>query len=164
MHTVFILSPANLGGARAALLLREGAESALARQLDSPAGAPLHEVFSFISSLYFRGKAAYAAAFGAPPFGLERALVISPAEGLISAEEPLTRARARAWAGVEIDERNPDFTAPLVRHAEDLERGYGASTRFVLLGSVASNKYVRPLTRVFGDHLLFPPTSSAAAT
>jgi hypothetical protein len=26
----------------------------------------------------------------------------------------------------------------------------------VLLGSVASDKYVRPLTRVFGDHLLFP--------
>jgi hypothetical protein len=137
--------------------LRAGAESALARQLDSPGGAPLHEVFSFISSLYFRGKAAYAAAFGAPPPGLERALVISPAEGLISADEPLTLARARAWAGVEIDHRNPDFTAPLVRHAEDLERGYGATTRFVLLGSVASNKYVRPLTRVFGDHLLFPP-------
>jgi len=23
---------------------------------------------------------------------------------------------------------------------------------------VATNKYVRPLTRVFGDHLLFPPS------
>jgi hypothetical protein len=27
----------------------------------------------------------------------------------------------------------------------------------VLLGSVATEKYVRPLTMVFGDHLLFPP-------
>ena len=40
---------------------------------------------------------------------------------------------------------------------EALERAHGATTRFVLLGSVASKKYVRPLTCVFGDHLLFPP-------
>ena len=26
----------------------------------------------------------------------------------------------------------------------------------MLLGSVATDKYVRPLVRVFGDHLLFP--------
>ena len=156
-HTVFILSPANLGGERGALILRDGAGSLLAQQLRSQDGVPLREVFSFISSLYFRGKAAYAEAFGRPPPGLEATLVISPGEGLCAANEPLTLARARAWAGVPIDERNADFTAPLIRHAEDLERGYGATTRFVLLGSVASNKYVRPLTRVFGDHLLFPP-------
>jgi len=64
----------------------------------------------------------------------------------------------QTWAAVDIDENNHDFTAPLVRHAEELERGYGATTRFVLLGSVASSQYVRPLTRVFGDHLLFPPS------
>jgi hypothetical protein len=83
--------------------------------------------------------------------------VISPGEGLCAVEEPLTLERLRVWANVAVDERNADFTAPLVRHAEELERGYGATTRFVLLGSVASNKYVRPLTRVLGDHLLFPP-------
>jgi hypothetical protein len=57
---------------------------------------------------------------------------------------------------VAIDERNQEFTAPLIDDAVALERAYGATTRFVLLGSVASDKYVRPLTHVFGDHLLFP--------
>ena len=154
---MFILSPAKLGGERGTLILRPDAQLALAQQLRSETGAPLREVFSFISSLYFRGKATYAQAFGRPPAGLDAALVISPGEGLRAIDEPLTLARVRAWAGVPIDERNVDFTAPLIRDAEDLERGYGATTRFVLLGSVASNKYVRPLTRVFGDHLLFPP-------
>ncbi len=138
--------------------MRSGAASPLALQLRSPGGASLREVFSFISSLYFRGKAAYAAAFGRAPADLEAALVITPSEGLVSVETALTLERAQAWAGVDIDERNDAFTAPLIRHAEELERGYGATTRFVLLGSVASNKYVRPLTRVFGDHLLFPPS------
>jgi hypothetical protein len=124
----------------------------------SPGGAPLREVFSFISSLYFRGKAAYATAFGRAPADLEPSLVISPGEGLVSVDTALTLERAQTWATVDIDENNHAFTAPLIRHAEELERGYGATTRFVLLGSVASNKYVRPLTRVFGDHLLFPPS------
>ena len=157
-HAIFILSPANLGGERGALILRDGAGSALAQQLRSLGGVPLRELFSFISSLYFRGKATYAEAFGRPPPGLAGTLVISPGEGLCPVDEPLTLERARAWAQVPIDERNADFTTPLVGHAEELERGYGATTRFVLLGSVASNKYVRPLTRVFGDHLLFPPS------
>ena len=84
--------------------------------------------------------------------------MISPGDGLVSVDTALTLERAQTWATVDIDEDNPAFTAPLTRHAEELERGYGATTRFVLLGSVASNKYVRPLTRVFGDHLLFPPS------
>jgi len=154
---VFILSPSNLGGERASMILRSGAGSPLAQQIRSPGGAPLREVFSFISSLYFRGKVTYASVFGRPPEGLPPALVISAGEGLISADEPLTVERMRAWADVDIDHRNEVFTAPLVQHAEELERGYGATTRLVLLGSVASSKYVRPLTRVFGDHLLFPP-------
>lgn len=153
---MFIISPANLGGDRARLLFREGAASELARQVRSPAGAPLADVFSFISSLYFRGKLTYARAFGRPPPGLEAALVITPGDGLVAAHEPLTLERMSIWAGVDVDDRNDVFTAPLIAAVEALERAHGATTRFVLLGSVASNKYVRPLTRVFGDHLLFP--------
>jgi hypothetical protein len=152
-----LLSPANLGGARAALLLNAGAASPLALQLRSAEGARLGQMFSFISSLYFRGKVTYATAFGRPPPGSESALIISPGEGLRPVDEPVTVERMRAWASVAIDDGNAGFTEPLIQHAEDLERAYGATTRFVLLGSVASNKYVRPLTRVFGDHLLFPP-------
>jgi hypothetical protein len=154
---VFLLSPANLAGARASRVLGPASALPLAAALREPAGAPLGEVFAFVSSLYFRGKAAYAAAFGRPPEGLAGGLVISPAEGLCAVDERVTAERLRAWARVDVDARNEAFTRPLVRHAEALERAFGATTRFVLLGSVASDKYVRPLTRVFGDHLLFPP-------
>ena len=156
-HTVFIISPANLGGERARWLFREGAASALARRVRTPEGAPLSDVYTFISSLYFRGKVTYATTFARPPAGVDGALVITPGEGLCPVHEPLTLERMRAWAEVAVDDRNDAFTVPLVEAVEALERAHGATTRFVLLGSVATNKYVRPLTRVFGDHLLFPP-------
>jgi predicted kinase len=99
----------------------------------------------------------YAQAFGRAPEGLSGALVISPAEGLRFLHERLTLERLRAWAEVDIDENNPRFTRPLIEHASALERTLGDRTRFVLLGSVATDKYVRPLTQVFGERLLFPP-------
>src|SRR5215831_6598216 len=73
---VFLLSPAHCGGERAGLLLRARAEFPLAREVRSPGGAPLADVFSFLSGLYFRGKIAYARAFARPPQGLPPALVI----------------------------------------------------------------------------------------
>jgi hypothetical protein len=155
--TIFLLSPASLAGERAAMVCNPRAQFALAQQLRSPGGAPLGDVFSFVSGLYFRGKQTYAQAFGRPPEGLDAAYVISAGEGLRPLHDPVTIARLQQWAAVAIDAHNPDFTEPLVRDAEDLERAHGAATRFVLLGSVATSKYVRPLTRVFGDHLLFPP-------
>src|SRR5438132_10431681 len=54
-HRIFLLSPANISGERAKLLLRESAAFPLAQRLQSQ-GAPLGEVFSFISGLYFRGN------------------------------------------------------------------------------------------------------------
>jgi hypothetical protein len=129
----------------------------VALRLRSPSGAPLGDVFSFISGLYFRGKATYAAAFGRSPPGSSAGMVITPCEGLLSVNECVTLDRLQRWSAVPIHENNRMFTDPMVEHASELERAYGATARIVLLGSVASNKYVRPLTRVFGDHLLFPP-------
>ena len=156
-YTVFLLSPANLGGQRAALVFNSDAGFPLARALREPGGAPLGEVFSFVSGLYFRGKHTYAQAFGRAPPGLSGGLVISAGEGLRFLHERVTLDRLRAWAQVDIAASNRRFVEPLVEHAVALERAHGHDTRFVLLGSVASDKYVTPLTRVFGDHLLFPP-------
>jgi len=154
-HTIFLLSPANLAGERAKMVLNPRAGFGLARALHA-GGAPLGEVFTFVSGLYFRGKAAYAQAFARAPEEGASAFVISAGEGLRPLHEEITVTRLHEWAGVDIDEENDAFTAPLIRDAAALELAYGATTRFVLLGSVASNKYVGPLTQVFGDHLLFP--------
>jgi predicted kinase len=114
-------------------------------------------VFAFVSGLYFRGKKTYAEAFGRPPPALPPGLVISPTEGLRFLHERVTVARLRGWAEVDIDDRNPRFVEPFVRHVRALDQAHGRDTRFVLLGSVATDKYVRPLTDVFGERLLFPP-------
>jgi predicted kinase len=155
--TLFLISPANLGGQRGALLFNPGARFPLAEQLRTPEGAPLGDVFSFVSGLYFRGKRAYAEAFGKAPDGLSAGLVISPAEGLRFLYEPVTLERLRGWAHVPIDARNPAFTEPLIEHVRGLDRALGASAQFVLLGSVATDKYVEPLGGVLGPRLLFPP-------
>jgi predicted kinase len=155
--TIFFISPANLAGERGALLFRPTASFPLAEQLRSREGAPLGDVYSFVSGLYFRGKRAYAEAFGKAPAGLSAGLVISPAEGLRFLYEPVTLERLRGWAEVDIDEHNRAFTEPLIEHAAALDRALGAHARFVLLGSVATDKYVVPLGRVFGRRLLFPP-------
>jgi hypothetical protein len=155
-HTIFLLSPANLGGVRGDVILRPDAESRLACELRS-GGVPLGELFSFVSSLYFRGKVAYASAFARPPMDAPAALVITPGEGLLPLDERVTVDRLRTWATIAVDARNKRFTDPLLRQAVTLVRAHGATTRFVLLGSVASRKYVEPLLRAFGFRLFFAP-------
>ena len=98
MSSVFLLSPANTAGKRAAILLNPGAEFELAKRLRNDE-LTLGEVFSFLSGLYFRGKLAYARKFAAR-------------------------------------------TDPV--------------SRVVLLGSIATRKYVEPLGEVFGERLVFP--------
>ena len=133
---------------RGDIVLRAENDNRLACELRS-GGVPLGELFSFVSSLYFRGKVAYASAFARPPMGVPGALVITPGEGLLRLEERVTVDRLRTWATVAVDARNKRFTDPLLRHAVTLVRTHGATTRFVLLGSVASRKYVDPLVRAF---------------
>jgi hypothetical protein len=155
-HRVFLLSPAHCGGERAALLLREGADFDLARRVSRPPGAPLGEVFSFLSGLYFRGKLAYAQAFAAPPDALPGIYVITPNEGLRRHDERVDRARLRHFALVDIDAGDPRYHIPLARDALTLAAAIGAGCEVVLLGSVATGKYLEPLTAALGDHLRFP--------
>jgi hypothetical protein len=131
------------------MLLRSRTSPLTARLSDG--GAPLGEVFTWMSSLYFRGKLAYANRFG-------RALVIAPGRGLVPADMPIRITDLEEMAAVPVDEDEPRFREPLVRDANALERALGAGGHAVLLGSVASQKYVTPLLEVFGDRLLFPST------
>jgi hypothetical protein len=128
----------------------------LARALRSPEGAPLADVFSFISGLYFRGKVAYAREFGRASSGAPAAYVLTAGGGLCALDERVTLGRLERWSAVTVNENNPHFTAPLIRTASEALATHADSTRFVLLGSVATNKYVVPLLEVFGDRLFFP--------
>jgi hypothetical protein len=152
---VFLLSPANAGGERMALVLSPRARFALAWAVQG-AGAPLGEVFAFASGLYFRGKLAYARAFARPPEGVAGALVIAPGAGLVSVEALVRDAELRAFAAVRVDAREPRFREPLERDARALAAALDAVDEVVLLGSVASPKYVGPLLSILGRRLRFP--------
>jgi hypothetical protein len=156
MQRIYLLSPAHCGGPRARLLLSEKAEFELARKLRAPGGAPLSEVFTFLSGLYFRGKVAYARAFSSPPPGLPGALVITPRYGLRPPEEAISLPFLRRLASVPIDPADPRYRRPLLRDAERLAAAAGPECLFILLGSVATGKYLDLLTDVFGDRLRFP--------
>ncbi len=152
--TIFLISPANLSGKRGQMILNADATFELARALRSPAGAPLGELFQFVSGLYFRGKMSYARAFGRAN-GRESSFVMTAGGGLCSLDERVTIARLRGWQSVSVHEKNPHFTAPLQRQASELLDA-NADARFVLLGSVATRKYVKPLLEVFETRLFFP--------
>ena len=155
-NRIFLLSPAYCGGERARLFTNPRAEFELARRLRSPEGAPIGDVFSFLSGLYFRGKLAYAREFASPPAGVPGALVITPNEGLRSPDEPITPARLKRFARGDIDQRKRSYRQPLLRDARLVAEAAGEECDVVLLGSVASGKYVDVLTKVFGERLLFP--------
>jgi hypothetical protein len=154
-HRVFLLSPASAAGARIGLVLSPRARFELARRVQAD-GAPLGEVFRFASGLYFRGKLAYAEAFGRAPPGGSAALVIAPGDGLVPAETVVRAEDLLRLASVPVDHEEPRFREPLVRDARALARRLGAEGEVVLLGSVASKKYVEPLLAVFAERLLFP--------
>jgi hypothetical protein len=152
---IFLLSPANAAGLRANLIIREGAKSALAQRLRD-SGATLGEVFAFISGLYFRGKLTYAKRFVDPPAGLAGVYVITAGGGLMPADTVLTVERLREISAVPIDAANPHYRLPLERDARLLFELIGKNCEIVLLGSIATPKYVEPLLGIFGQRLLFP--------
>jgi hypothetical protein len=134
------------------MLLREEASFPLARRVRSTEGAPIGEVFSFLSGLYFRGKATYARAF-APA---RATFVITPNRGLLAIDEPITADVLRAFASIDIDHEDARFSEPLARDARTVARALGEEGTVVLLGSIASKKYVEVLGGIFGSGLLFP--------
>lgn len=152
---VFLLSPANSAGKRAQLLLREGAMFGLAQRLKN-GGLPLGEAFSFISGLYFRGKLAYASAFANPPDGAPGVLVITACGGLMSPDTLITQSDLCEISAAPVDASEPRYRIPLERDARRLHKQLGNNCEVVLLGSVATPKYVEPLLAIFGEKLIFP--------
>jgi hypothetical protein len=151
---IFLLSPANASGLRAKFLLGDGGRSPLAMRLRSE-GAPLGEIFSFISGLYFRGKLTYALAHANPPLGIPGVVVITAAGGLVSPNKTLSLEELRAIAAGNVDAAEPGYRVPLERDARLLCDRMG-DCEVVLLGSIATPKYVEPLLKIFGGRLMFP--------
>ena len=156
MHRVFLLSPANVAGKRAKMLLNAEAAFELARRLHTGGQVTLGEAFSFMSGLYFRGKFAYARAFARPPAGLDGAYVITSNRGLLPVDTPITAEELDSFSGESIDTRNPSYRDSLVRTALALGSVIPGDCSIVLLGSVASGKYTDHLLPIFGVSLQFP--------
>jgi hypothetical protein len=153
---IFLLSPANSAGKRAGFLMRANGRSALAQRLRSGEGATIGEVFTFMSGLYFRGKLAYASTFANPPDGCFGIQVIVPGLGLVPASAPIDLAGLRAVARVPVDPGNRCFTTPLRRDAARLAEQLRPGDAAVLLGSIATPKYLEPLQDVLGSRLHVP--------
>jgi hypothetical protein len=152
---IFLLSPANASGIRAQLMLRESASFPLALKLRD-GSLTLGEAFSFISGLYFRGKLAYARKFAQPPPNTPGALVITACGGLLPPEMLLTREVLCAISSAPVSVSEDRYRIPLERDAHLIAEHIGTSCEVVLLGSIATSKYVEPLLKIFGERLLFP--------
>ncbi len=162
------------------MLVSPRTQSDLAQRICSSDGAPLADVFTFLSGLYFRGKIAYARAFARPPRRLRQrpgnwtgynfdkrpenwtrsnlggVFVITPSRGLQPPDYPLTADVLTEFGRVQIEAGNQAYCRPLETTARLMVQLAGKRAEIVLLGSIATGKYVDVLLDVFGDRLLFP--------
>lgn len=156
MNRIFLLSPANCNGVRAGWILRPGARSDLARRLRTPEGASLAEVFSFLSALYFRGKLAYARAFAQPPVPSSGVLLITATAGLMPDGALVRMSTLRGFSRVPINVKNRRYRSALLRGVKQLALEIGPECEVVLLGSIATGKYLDILNQELGDQLRVP--------
>lgn len=157
LRHVLLLSPAHCGGKRARLLLRPGATSETARRLRA-GELTLGEAFAFMSSLYFRGKLAYARAVVARRGDSATALVITPTRGLVSPNLMASAPLLDEFAATDIAAGDARYRAPLERDLTALRHRLTADAQVVLLGSIASDKYLDVLAPALGARLYYPPS------
>lgn len=155
VRRVFVLSPANCSGRRAGYLLAKTGRSPLAVRLRSE-GAPIGEIFAFMSGLYFRGKIRYAERFASPPTGCAGALVIVPGVGLCSPGHMVDLKGLRAIAKVPVDPEDRRYTGPFRRDLAQLAERLSNDHQVILLGSLATPKYIPILQEALGARLRFP--------
>ena len=146
--TVFLLSPAFCGGRRAAILLNPKSPAVTSQALRA-GQLTLGAAFAFMSGLYFRGKLSYAERFG-------QACVITPTRGLQPPSMPFNLAALREFAVGEVSVDNPIYRTALERDVHAMVKQMKRGTQVVLLGSVASGKYVDILLPILGNRLRYP--------
>lgn len=155
MKRVFLLSPANCNGLRAQWVLRKNSRSDLARRLRQE-GVPLGEVFSFLSALYFRGKLAYAQTYAEPPPNCPGILIITPTAGLVPHDAVIRTAKLRGFSRGRIHLKSARYCSALRQSARKLASQLGSDCELILLGSLATGKYLDILEPVFGSRLRVP--------
>jgi hypothetical protein len=154
-HRIFLLSPARTDGKRAALVTNERAKFDLAKRLRHE-GVSLTEVFTFLSGLYFRGKAAYAAQFGKAPENVLQQYVITSSSGLLAPHAKVTLQILQEFSRVPIDLAKPNYRKPFEKSIRKLKAKLDEHCEVILLGSIATDKYCEPLLKAFGSRLMFP--------
>src|SRR5512144_2994727 len=152
MSRIFLLSPANLSGLRAKQLMSPRAKFEAAQMYRSEEGVPIALAFAFMSALYFRGKITYALHFA----GIENTFVIAPGFGLVRPDWRITEERMKVLRKTEVDVSKRNYRKPLDESARELASRLKGDDEVVLLGSVASGKYVDVIWPHLGDRLLFP--------
>ncbi len=155
MNRVFVLSPANCNGLRARWVLKKDSRSELAQRLRGD-GAPLGEVFSFLSALYFRGKLAYAQAYADPPSNCPGIMIITPTAGLVPHDTVIRVSTLRGFSRGRIHLKSRSYCSLLQRTAKKLAIRLGSDCELVLLGSLATGKYLDILAPIYGNRLRVP--------
>lgn len=158
MTRLFLLSPASVTGLRAKMVTSPRAKFDLAVQYRSEGGVPVGDAFAFMSSLYFRGKIAYARRFAVPSprIGGDGIFIITSGYGLVPPDWRLNEERMKRMKKIDVDVSTRNYTKPLKEHAELLKRALEDDDEVVLLGSIATGKYVDVLRPILGPYLRFP--------
>ena len=117
----------------------------------------LGEAFSLMSSLYFRGKLAYARAIAERRGAAAAAFVITPTRGLLAPNTMASVALLEEFAATDIAAAEPRYRTPLERDLAALVPRLADGAHVVLLGSIATDKYVDVLAPALGDRLHYPP-------
>lgn len=156
--TIFLLSPANASGIRAKQLMSPRAQFPTALRYRSEEGVMIGEAFAFMSALYFRGKIGYALHFAqpSPTLGGFGVYVIAPGFGLVPPDWKLTPERMKTMAKTPVDVKVRNYRKPLEAESKALATELEPDAQVVLLGSVATGKYVDVLLPIFGPRLRFP--------
>jgi hypothetical protein len=82
--------------------------------------------------------------------------VITPTRGLQPPELAVSVTLLREFAEVDVDAEDWRYRQPLDRDLKRLAHETGADTPIVLLGSIATGKYIDPLTATLGARLHYP--------